>query len=184
MIRSLPRLLGAGILVLAVAGAVSLGPQLMPRTPASSFVPPSPPSETAARAALARAVAYARARDFAGLCSLSDGNCSFLLQHAGRDAVPPDPPSVYGTRMLEPTRLSNGAWDGGGRVLQVCGVDGHARPYRSEVLAFTTGSTITLINSVYWSGLGIQSIAGGQSAPSVATEAGTGSSVEVGCPGG
>ncbi len=163
MIRSLPRLLvGAGILVLAVAGAVNLGPQLMPRRPASSFVPPPPPSETAARA----------------------GNCSFLLQHAGRDAVPPDPPSVYGTRMLQPTQFANGAWDGGGRVLQVCGVDGHARPYRSEVLAFTTGSTITLINPVYWSGLGIQSIAGRQSAPSVAAEARTGSSVEVGCPGG
>ena len=183
MIRSLPRVLVGGALVLAVAVVAIVGAQFAPRALNAAFVPPPPPSDAAARATLDRAVAYARAYDFDGLCGLSDGNCSFLLQQAGRDAVPPDPPTVYGERVLQPTQLANGAWDGGGRVLQVCGIDGRGNPYRSEVLAFTTGSTITLINPVYWSGVSIQSIAGGQTAPSIAAEAGPGSSVAEGCPG-
>ena len=184
MIRSLPRVLLAAVLVLTVAVVAVLVPQLSPRALNSAFPPPPPPSDAQARAALDRAVAYARAFDFDGLCGLSDGNCSFLLQHAGRDAVPPDPPTVYGERVLPPAQFPDGAWDGGGRVLQVCGIDGRGRPYRSEVLAFTNGSTVTLINPVYWSGVGIQSIAGGQTAPSVAADANGGSSVEDGCPGG
>ena len=184
MIRSLPRLLVGGVLVVALAAVAFLGSQLAPRVLNSVFVPPPPPSDAQARAALDRAVAYARAFDFDGLCGPSDGNCSFLLQQAGRDAVPPDPPTVYGERVLQPTQVANGAWDGGGRVLQVCGIDGRGNPYWSEVLAFTTGSTVTLINLVYWSGVGIQSIAGGQTAPSVAVDANGGSSGEHGCPGG
>ncbi len=177
-------MLVGGALVLAVAVIAILGAQLAPRALNAAFVPPPPPSDAQARAALDRAVAYARAYDFDGLCSLSDGNCSFLLQQAGRDAVPSDPPTVYGERVLQPTHLSNGAWDGGGRVLQVCGIDGRGHPYRSEVLAFTTGSTITLINPVYWSGVGIQAIARGQAAASIAVEADAGSSIQGGCPGG
>ena len=179
MIRSLPRVLVGAVLVAAVA---VLGRELAPGALNSAFAPPPPPTEAAARAALDRAVAYARAGDFDGLCGLSDGNCSFLLQQADRDAVPPDPPTVYGTRVLQPTRLSNGAWDTGGRVLQVCGIDGRGMPYRSEVLAFTIGSTITLINPVYWSGVGIQAIPGAQAVPSVAVDAEPGSSITEGCP--
>ena len=184
MIRSLPRLLVGGVLVVALAAVAFLGSQLAPRVLNSAFVPPPPPADAQARAALDRAVAYARALDFDGLCSLSDGNCSIILQQAGRDAVPPDPPTVYGGRVLQPTQLANGAWDGGGRVLQVCGIDGRGNPYRSEVLAFTTGSTVTLINPIYWSGVGIQSNAGAQAAPSIAVEADPGSSIQDGCPGG
>ena len=184
MIRSLPRVLVGGMLVLAIAVVAVLGPRLAPRALNSAFAPPPPPSDAAARAALERAVAYARAFDFDGLCGLGDGNCPILLQQASRDAVPPDPPIVCGERVLQPTQLANGAWDGGGRVLQVCGIDGRGHPYRSEVLAFSTGSTVTLINAVYWSGVGIQSIAPGQAAPSVAVEADRGSSIQGGCPGG
>ena len=185
MIRSLSRVLVGAVVVVAVAVVAVLGRELAPGALNSAFPPPPPPTEAAARAALDRAVAYARAGDFCGLCSLSDGNCSFLLQQAGRDAVPRDPPTIYRTRVLQPPRLSNGGWDGGGRVLQVCGIDGRGMPYRSEVLAFTIGSTITLINPVYWSGVGIQSIAGGgQTIPSVGVGAEPGSSITEGCPGG
>jgi hypothetical protein len=184
MIRSLPRLLLGGVLVVALAAVAVIGSQLSPRALNAAFVPPPPPSEAAARAVLDRAVTYARAYDFAGLCSLSDGNCPIILQQAGRDAVPLDPPIVYGTRILQPTQLANGGWDAGGRVPQVCGIDGRGRPYRSEVLAFTSGSTVTLINPVYWSGMGIASVPHGQAAPSIAAGAEPGSSVGEGCPGG
>ena len=184
MIRSRPHVLFGGILVVALAAVAVIGSQFAPRALNSAFPPPPPPSGARAVAALDRAVSYARAYDFAGLCSLSDGNCPIILDQAGRDAVPPDPPTVYATRVLQPTRLANGGWDAGGLVLQVCGIDGRGRPYRSEVLVFTTGSTVTLINPVYWSGMGIASVPDGQAGPSIAAGAERGSSVGEGCPGG
>ena len=140
-----------------------------------------PPSEAQARAALHAAVAHARAGDFAGLCDLSDGNCAFILGQAGRDAVPADPPTVFGMRVIEPTTLANRAWQGGGRVLQVCGIDGRGQPYRSEVLAFRDGQTVRLINAVYWSRVSISAIARTQTGPSVAVASGVPQAAD-GCP--
>ena len=144
--------------------------------------PPPPPTEAWARAALDRVVALARAGDFERLCGLSDGNCHIILEQAGEDAVPPDPPTVYGTRVMVPVPLSDGAWQGGGVVLEVCGIDGRGQPYRSEVLAFDDGHAIRLINPIYWSGVTIAAFAGAQPAPSVAVSGGA-SPAPPGCPG-
>ena len=41
--------------------------------------------------------------DFDGLLLMGDGNCRRHLEMAGRDAVPPDPPTVVGTRTIPTT---------------------------------------------------------------------------------
>ena len=117
--------------------------------------PASPPTEAQARATLDRAVELARSGDFAGLCAIGDGNCERTLVEAGEDAVPALPPTVVGTRVIEPRRVGWGRWELGGRVLDVCGTDGRGQPYRTEVLVFQDGHAMRIINAVYWSRLAI-----------------------------
>ena len=166
----------AALVALVVLGVGRVVP------PVLNQPPPPPPTEARARAALDRVVALARAGDFERLCGLSDGNCHIILEQAGEDAVPPDPPTVFGTRVMVPVPLSDGAWQGGGVVLEVCGIDGRGQPYRSEVLAFDDGHAIRLINPIYWSGVTISGFAGAGAAPSVAVSVGA-SPTPTGCPG-
>jgi hypothetical protein len=95
----------------------------------------------------------ARAGDFTRLCALGGGNCQQILDGAG--PVPDAPPTVIGSRVVEPTHLPDGNWDVGGRVLAVCGIDGRGQPYRSEVIVFQDGPTLRIIEPVYWSGYSI-----------------------------
>jgi hypothetical protein len=127
------------VLVLAVAACTSGGP------PAGTI-----PSVEQARRHLDEVVRMARAGDFDGMCALGDGNCERILDMAGRDAVPPDPPKVVGTRMV-PTTSSNGQQSFGGIVFVLCGVDGRGEPYDSEMLVFNDGNGLRAINPVYWS---------------------------------
>lgn len=126
-------------LVLAVAACTSAGP------PAGTI-----PSVEDAQAHLDAIVRLARAGDFDGMCELGDANCERTLEMTGRDAVPPDPPKVIGTRMV-PTTSANGQQSFGGIVLVLCGIDGHGEPYDSEVLVFNDGNGLRAINPVYWS---------------------------------
>ena len=114
--------------------------------------PAPPPSEAQARAALDEAVAFARAGDFTNLCAMGGLDCQEILDEAGRAAVPDAPPTVYASRVVEPSQLPGGDWDVGGRVLAVCGTDGQGRPYRGEVIVFQDGATMRMIEPVYWSG--------------------------------
>ena len=107
-----------------------------------------PPTETEARAVLAELVAAARAGEFGTLCARGDANCPDVLAEAGRGRVPPEPPVLAGTRLLEPEPNRDG-----GLVLQVCGIDGAGRRYASELLVTRTVSGLRVIQPVYWSGL-------------------------------
>jgi hypothetical protein len=127
------------ILVLAVAACTSAGP-------AAGTIP----SVEQAERHFDEIVRLARAGDFDAMCALGDGNCEGMLEMAGRDAVPPDPPKVIGTRTL-PTTSSNGQESLGGIVFVVCGIDGRGEPYDSEVLVFNDGNGLRAINPVYWS---------------------------------
>ena len=110
---------------------------------------PGPPSLEDANAYLARVVELAQARDFDGLCAIGDGNCEDHLETAGRERVPPDPPSVIGSRII-PTRTEGGLTHIGGVVLILCGRDALDEPYRSEMLVFRDGSGLRAINPIYW----------------------------------
>ena len=127
------------VLVLAVAACASAGP------PAGTI-----PSVEDAQRHLDEIVRLARARDFEALCALGDGNCENSLEFAGRDAVPPDPPKIIGTRTI-PTTSSNGQQSLGGIVFVLCGIDGRGEPYDSEMLVFNDGDGLLAINPIYWS---------------------------------
>jgi hypothetical protein len=107
------------------------------------------PTVDDAQGMLNRAVSLARARDFEGLCSLGDGNCRRHLEMAGRDAVPPGPPTVVGTRII-PTTTSGDQRNLGGVVLILCGIDANGEHYDSEMLVFHGGNGLELINPIYW----------------------------------
>jgi hypothetical protein len=128
------------ILVLAVAACTSAG------GPAAGTIP----SAEQAQHHLDEIVRLARAGDFDAMCALGDGNCKSMLEIAGRDAVPLDPPKVIDTRTI-PTTSANGQQSFGGIVLVVCGIDGRGEPYDSEVLVFNDGNGLRAVNPVYWS---------------------------------
>jgi hypothetical protein len=111
------------------------------------------------------AVRLARAHDFSGLCRLGGGNCLSVLDAAGRDAVPAAAPTVAGDTVLPPSTRGDGSVDVGGRVLVLCGVDGRARPYRTEMVVFFQNGKLTAIEPIYWSGMSV----GASSSPVTAT---------------
>jgi hypothetical protein len=83
------------------------------------------------------------------ICTLGSGTCAHDLRNADLTAVPGTLPSVVGTRVVAP----DGIWLVGGRVLEVCGVDGHNRPFYSELLVFYEGDRLVSTNPLYWSRL-------------------------------
>ena len=86
---------------------------------------------------LDRVVSLAQAGDFEGICSLGDGKCRRSLETAGRDAVPPDPPTVVGTRNIPTTTTAGDQTHLGGVVLILCGIDANGNHYDSEMLVST-----------------------------------------------
>jgi hypothetical protein len=112
------------------------------------------PTVAEAQAFLAQVVALAQHGDFEGLCSIGDGNCERLLDQAGREAVPREPPAVVGVRFLPTTRTGDQV-SAGGVILEMCGRDAAGKPYHSEMLVFRDGSSLRAINPVYWGNTGI-----------------------------
>jgi hypothetical protein len=108
------------------------------------------PTVEDAREMLDRVVSLAHAADFEGVCSLGDGNCPRCLETAGRDAVPPDPPTVVGTRIIPTITTAGDQMHLGGVVLILCGVDANGNHYDSEMLVFHSGHGLQVINPVYW----------------------------------
>ena len=108
------------------------------------------PTVEEARRMLDRTVSLARARDFESLCSLGDGNCRRHLEMAGREAVPPDPPTVVGTRTIPTTTTAGDQMHLGGVVLILCGIDANGEHYDSEMLVYHSGRGLQVISPVYW----------------------------------
>ena len=117
----------------------------------SSSAPPAGtiPSVDEALGFLDQVVERAQAGDFDSLCAIGDGNCMGHLEDAGRDAVPPDPPTIVRTGTV-PTTSSGGQTSLGGIVFVLCGVDGNGDHYDSEMLVFHDGRGLRAINPVYW----------------------------------
>ncbi len=117
----------------------------------SSGAPPAGtiPTVGEARGFLDQVVALAQAGDFDGLCAVGDGNCRRHLEDAGRDAVPPGPPTIVMTETI-PTTSAGGQRSFGGMVLVLCGINGHGDHYDSEMLVFHDGNGLRAINPVYW----------------------------------
>lgn len=139
------RLLGIAVLVAACA---------LPGT----ATPAPPPSEAATAAYLAEVVRVVLAGDLDRLCDLGGGTCRRQLRE-GADAAPRTAPRVVGSIVVPPTLLSDGNWRVGGRLLQLCGLDGLGRRYYSEMLVFADRGRLISLEPVFWTGLQIETAA-------------------------
>jgi hypothetical protein len=118
----------------------------------ASTAPPAGtiPTVSEAQDLLDELVGLARTGDFDGLCRVSDdGNCERLLANAGRDAVPPDPPTIVATRIM-PTTRSGDQLSPGGVVFVLCGTNAFGDHYDSEMLVFHDGGGLRALNPIYW----------------------------------
>ena len=110
------------------------------------------PTQEEALAFLDHVVSLASQGDFDGICAIGDGNCRKHLDDAGRDAVPPGPPTVVRTSIIPTSTTWGGQRSLGGVVLVLCGIDGHGEHYDSEMLVFHDGGGLRAINPIYWGG--------------------------------
>jgi hypothetical protein len=117
----------------------------------------SHPTEQQAREYLSRLTALARSGDFETLCQHGTLNCQHNLAALNAAiSVPSTAPLVVGSR-----DVADGAQTQGGRVLEVCGLDGAGQAYRNEILFFGTADDFTAIEALYWAiGFSESSIAG------------------------
>jgi hypothetical protein len=55
--------------------------------------------------------------------------------------------------------VASGTWHPGGVLFKLCGLDGHGKPYRSEMWVMTSPAGFGLVaqEPVYWSGMTIDS---------------------------
>lgn len=114
---------------------------------------PREPTEQAALAYFAQVVDLVERGDVLSICTLGSGTCAHDLRNADLTAVPKTLPKVIGTRLLASTKEADGSWNVGGQVLEVCGIDGHNRPFYSELLVFYDGDRLISTNPLYWSGM-------------------------------
>lgn len=112
-----------------------------------------PPSEADARAYLDSVVALVQSGDLEAVCALGSGTCDAELRNADLARRPDEPPTLVGMEIVETVDHGGGASDLGGRLLQLCGVDGSGDPYYSEMLVFRDASgKLISINTLFWLG--------------------------------
>jgi hypothetical protein len=115
--------------------------------------PAPPPSDLEARNYLRAVVDVVLAGNLGELCRLGSGTCQQTLDRSDPAAVPRTPPVVVGSHAILPSRRADGRWDAGGRLIQVCGLDGRGQPYASEILVFSEGGRLIGTEPVFWTGL-------------------------------
>jgi hypothetical protein len=119
--------------------------------------PPREPTREAALAYFGQVVELVERGDIRSICAFGSGTCPHDLRNADLTAVPKTLPTVVGTRLLASTREADRTWNIGGQVLEVCGIDGHNRPFYSELLVFYDGDRLISTNPLYWSGTRVAS---------------------------
>lgn len=108
------------------------------------------PSDQQAREFLARIVSLAEAKDFSALCTHGSLNCAQNLKDLDAAAtVPTTAPIVVGSSDVPDKDPYQG-----GRLLEVCGLDGAGKAYRSSLLFFGTDDQFTVIEALYWTSMG------------------------------
>ena len=143
----------------------------------SPYVPPTPPPESAARNLVNQAVSLALNHDFDQLCALGTPNCKQVLSVTGTDTVPSVAPEIVSVTTVPNKETSPGTWTSGGVLFMLCGLDGKAQPYHSQLLVFDSqrGSGLVAMEPVFWGSLTIDSPVAG---PKPSAEG----SVWVACP--
>jgi hypothetical protein len=116
---------------------------------------PAPPSEDEARAYLEQVVALVLAGRLDDLCRVGSATCDQTLRRSTPAAAPSEPPTVVDIRLMPNARRADGTWVTGGRIIEVCGVDGLGHTYRSEILVYREGGRVIGKEPVFWTGLRI-----------------------------
>jgi hypothetical protein len=112
-------------------------------------------SDADAREALDDAVTVVHSGDLGQLCDISANHrmCTETLDELGRVSAPVEStPVITDSYALTPRRVPNGGGTAGGRVLEVCGLDGQGESYSTELLVILGSDAPVLVNAVYWSG--------------------------------
>ena len=120
-----------------------------------SPTPGPPPSEAEALAYLDSVVTIVESGDLSRLCELGPGTCESMLDGTDPASIPTSRPKVVSTRVLESRQEEGGGWRIGGRILEVCGIDGLGHPYASEILVFRAEGELIGIQPVFWTGMRI-----------------------------
>lgn len=124
---------------------------------------PTIPTEPEARVFLNAVVSAAQAGDMDQLCELANCLRDDLINPP---AAPAKPPTVIGTRVLDPLTLPDGQHTLGGLVLILCGLDAESQPFRSEMLVFRTDAGLHTPSFKYW----LNGTIGGDGSPTTASE--------------
>ena len=124
---------------------------------AGTFSPAPAPSEAEAIAYLDEVVRIVRAGELDRLCELGGGTCRRSLED-GASSVPRTAPRLVGTVEVPSTPNADGTWNAGGRLLQLCGVDGLGAPYYSEILVFEDAGRLIGREPVFWTGITIATL--------------------------
>jgi hypothetical protein len=112
----------------------------------------SVPTEQEARRFLEDVVAAAKAGDINTLCAMS--NCS--ADDRSKPVIAPiDPPTVVGTRIIQPASIPGGGETLGGQVLVLCGIGIDAEPYQFEMLVFRANGQLHTPSFKYWTNMGV-----------------------------
>lgn len=135
-------------------------PVLFPLLVAACVVEPAPtpgppPSEAEALAYFDSVVAIVESGDVSRLCELGPGTCESMLDETDPSTIPTRRPLVVSTRVLVSRQMEGGAWRIGGRILEVCGIDGLGHLYASEILVFRAEGELIGIQPVFWTGMRI-----------------------------
>lgn len=106
----------------------------------------SVPTEQEARAFLDNVVAAVNAGSVATLCRVSD-----CMPDDQQPFQPPaNPPTIVGTRVLQPASIPGGGESLGGQVLELCGTGPDSMPYSFEMLVFRANGQLHTPTYKYW----------------------------------
>lgn len=122
----------------------------------STYQPAAPPTEAETQAFVTQMVRLAQAGEFDRLCEMGGGNCEQILESAGVENVPVDPPTVARIYVVPSVRHADGSWSQGGQMVEMCGSDRSGAPYQTQMIVFHDPyQGVIAIEPIYWSGLSI-----------------------------
>jgi hypothetical protein len=136
---------GTALVAVAVAGCTHGGN--------SDFSPRPHPTDAQARQFLSQILDIARTKDFKALCWHGTAQCADNVVSLDAAAtIPTTAPLVVGSRDVADAN-DNGTFYQGGRLLEVCGLDGEGTPYKANVLFFGTDANFLAFEPYFWTGM-------------------------------
>jgi hypothetical protein len=112
------------------------------------------PSDSEARQDLQTIVDLAAHQDWSGLCDHGGSECQIqLVKLHATTTAPRSAPTMLSSTDVPDQTSGNGVVQGG-RLLDVCGIDGAGNLYNTRLLFFGSPSDFTVIGALFWTGAG------------------------------